>query len=169
MASAVRILGIDTSLRSTGVGIIERHGSAWRLVEAITLSIPASRPLSRCLAEIDRGITALIEAHHPEVAAVEGIFYCRNVKTAVTLGEARGVVIAACARAGLPVYEYPPRRVKQAVVGYGDAEKDQVARMVMRLLGLSETPQEDSADALAVAICHGNSTTSIAALAPKAL
>ena len=163
----MRILGIDTSLRSTGVGLVERQGSGWRLVEAVTLSIPASRPLSHCLCEIDCGLSAFIQAHRPDVAAVEGIFYCRNVKTAVTLGEARGVVIAACARAGLSVFEYPPRRVKQAVVGYGDAEKDQVARMVMRLLGLAETPQEDSADALAVAICHGNSSTSIAALAPK--
>ncbi len=167
--AAVRIVGIDTSLRSTGVGIIETAGAAIRLVEAMTLSFPASTARSACLAGLDDGLARLIAQYAPAAAAVEGIFYCRNVKTAVTLGEARGVVIAACARAGLPVYEYSPRRVKQALVGHGEADKEQVARMVIRLLGLKETPQEDSADALAIAICHAHAHTAIAALAPKAI
>lgn len=165
----MRIIGIDTSLRSTGVGIIEKAGSSLRLVEAITLSIPATRPLSECLRRIDAGLTEFIATYAPDCVAVEGIFYCKNVRTAVTLGEARGVVIAACARVHLPVFEYSPRRVKQALVGHGDASKDQVARMVMRLLGLAETPQEDSADALAMAICHAQSQTVVASLAPKPL
>ena len=165
----MRIIGIDTSLRSTGVGIIETAGSALKLIEAMTLSFPPSLPRSGCLRGLDEGIARLIMEFAPEAAAVEGIFFCRNVKTAVTLGEARGVVIAACARAGLPVFEYPPRRVKQALVGHGEADKDQVARMVIRLLNLAETPQEDSADALAIAICHAHSRTGIDALAPKAI
>ena len=165
----MRILGIDTSLRSTGVGIIEVSGSKIRLVEAVTLAIPAARPVSECLRRIDRELANLIGTYSPETAAVEGIFYCKNVKTAVTLGQARGVAIAACARAGLPVFEYPPRRVKQALVGHGEASKEQVALMVIRLLGISETPQEDSADALAIAICHAQAQTVIAALAPKPL
>ncbi len=165
----MRIIGIDTSLRSTGVGIIEVSGSSLRLVEAITLAIPATRPLSECLRRIDSGLAELIEKYKPEAAAVEGIFYCKNVKTAVILGQARGVAIAACSRAGLPVFEYPPRRVKQALVGHGEATKEQVALMVIRLLGLSETPQEDSADALSIAICHAHSRSVVEALAPKPL
>lgn len=163
----MRILGIDTSLRSTGLGIIESAGSQHRLVEALTVSIPATRPLSTCLGILDTSVSDAILAHRPEVAAVEGIFFCRNVKTAVALGEARGVVIAACHRAGLAVYEYAPRRIKQALVGHGEASKEQVARMVMRLLALAETPQEDSADALAIAICHAHARTAVAGLAPE--
>lgn len=165
----MRIIGIDTSLRSTGVGIIDAAGSSLKLVEAITLSFPAAMPRSSCLRGLDEGIVRLLNEYAPAAAAVEGIFYCRNVNTAVTLGEARGVVIAACARAGLPVFEYSPRRVKQALVGHGEAQKEQVARMVMRLLNLPEALQEDSADALAIAICHAHARTGIAALAPKAI
>ncbi|MGQ9660780.1 MAG: crossover junction endodeoxyribonuclease RuvC, partial [Kiritimatiellia bacterium] len=87
-------------------------------------------------------------------AAIEGGFYCKNVRTALLLGEARGVAIAACAAHGLPVYEYAPRRVKQAIVGFGAADKVQVRRMVARLLALSREPHEDEGDALALAICH---------------
>jgi crossover junction endodeoxyribonuclease RuvC len=111
----------------------------------------------------------MISCYAPDAAAVEGIFYCRNVKTAVLLGEARGVVVSVCARAGLPVFEYSPRRVKQALVGRGEAAKEQVASMVVRLLGLKEIPQEDSADALAIAICHAHARTIIDALSPKAI
>lgn len=140
-----------------------------RLMEAMTLSIPPKRPLSECLRRLDEGLAELVMKYQPECAAIEGIFYCKNVKTAVTLGEARGVAITVCSRAKLPVFEYSPRRVKQALVGHGEASKEQVARMVIRLLGLAETPQEDSADALAIAICHAQAHSSIAALAPKAL
>jgi crossover junction endodeoxyribonuclease RuvC len=151
------------------VGIVETAGNALRLVEAVTLSFPVAASRSACLAGLGDDLARLIARFAPDAAAVEGIFYCRNVKTAVMLGEARGVVIAACARAGLPVFEYPPRRVKQALVGRGEAEKEQVAGMVMRLLGLKEIPQEDSADALAIAICHAHARTAIAALAPKTI
>ena len=109
----------------------------------------------------------VIDRTRPEAAAIEGIFFCKNIKTVMMLGEARGVVIAACAVKGVPVYEYAPRRVKQAVVGFGGAEKGQVARMVMSLLALREEPQEDAADALALAICHLHNRTGCAALMPK--
>lgn len=168
-SSAFRVLGLDTSLRSTGVGVVEAKGSRLRPVDQGAVKISPKAPLSECLARLDAGIRGIIKHTHPDAAAIEGIFFCRNVKTAVRLGEARGVVIAACASNGIPLYEYAPRRVKQAVVGYGGADKEQVRRMVMSLLGLDTEPQEDAGDALALAICHLNSRTGYAALAPKAL
>lgn len=165
----MRVLGIDTSLRSTGLGVVEATGNSLRLVHQQTVAIPSGRPLSECLCRLHEQVGAVLAEHHPDAAAVEGVFFCKNVKTAVILGEARGVVIARCAVAGVPVHEYPPRRVKQALVGHGDAGKDQVARMVMRLLGLSDHPQEDAADALAIAICHLNSRSGIAELQSPAL
>jgi len=110
------------------------------------------------------GLDDIINATHPDVVSIEGAFYCKNVKTAMVLGEARGVAIAACARHGLAIYEYAPRRVKQALVGYGRAEKDQVAKMVKMLLGLEEQPQSDAADALAIAICHIHNMRNITAV-----
>lgn len=163
----MRIIGIDTSLRSTGAGIIEVHGNRMELVEAATLAFPTTKSRSACLLGLFEGLAGLLKRYAPDAAAIEDIFYCRNVKTAVFLGEARGVAIAACAVAGIPVFEYTPRRVKQAVVGYGGADKDQVMRMVVRLLGLSDPPQEDSADALALAICHAHARSDIPPLAPR--
>lgn len=164
---AIRILGIDASLRSTGVGVVEAGGSKLSAVECGALKTPAGKPLSECLRRLSRGITDVIERTGPEAAAIEGVFFCKNVKTAVTLGETRGAAIAACAAHGLPVYEYSPRKVKQAVVGFGAASKEQVRKMVMSLLGMEDEPQEDAGDALAIAICHLNSRTTHAALAPK--
>ena len=100
------------------------------------------------------GIGDVIARTKPDEVAIEGIFFAKNVKTAVILGEARGAVIAACGRAGLPVYEHAPRSVKQALVGFGGAHKGQVGRMVMALLNLKEAPPADAADALGIAICH---------------
>jgi crossover junction endodeoxyribonuclease RuvC len=99
--------------------------------------------------------------------AIEGAFFHKNAKTAMILGQARGVAIAACAARGLPIYEYAPRRVKQAVVGAGGASKDQVRQMVMAMLGLREEPQEDASDALAIAVCHLHNRTGHRALAPE--
>jgi crossover junction endodeoxyribonuclease RuvC len=150
----MRALGIDTSLRSTGVAVVEALGSRLAAVEYGTLRPPAKAPLSECLWRLSDGVRAIIQRAAPDAVAIEGIFYCKNVKTAVMLGEARGAVIAACSGLRLPVYEYEPRRVKQAVVGFGGADKEQVRGMVMRLLGLRDEPQEDAGDALAIAICH---------------
>ena len=151
---ATRVLGIDTSLRSTGLGVVESTGNRLRAVRFDTVKSPARAPLSRCLQRLGAEIRTLIEQTAPDAAAVEGVFFCKNVKTAVVLGEARGAAIAACADREIPVYEYAPRRVKQAVVGFGSADKKQVRAMVATLLALPEEPQEDAADALAVAICH---------------
>ena len=150
----LRILGIDTSLRSSGVGIIEVDGSSLRAVAYGCIRNKPKLPHSACLENIFDSITELIETHRPDCVAIEGAFFARNANTAMILGEARGAAIAACAKKGLEVSEHSPRRVKQAVVGTGAAQKEQVARMVVQLLGLSELPQEDAADALAIAICH---------------
>jgi crossover junction endodeoxyribonuclease RuvC len=163
----MRVLGIDTSLRSTGVGVVDGRGSMLTLVEHGRIHNPDRLGLSECLRRLDAGIRDLVGRVSPGAVAIEDVFFCKNVRTAVVLGEARGVVIAACAGAGLPVFEYSPRRIKQAVSGFGAADKSQVRRMVMTLLGLSEEPQEDAGDALAIAICHLNNRSLHEALAPK--
>ncbi len=150
----IKILGIDTSLRSTGVGVIEAHGSALRAVAYGRIQNKPKVPLSLCLENIFNSITDLIDEHQPTCASIEGIFFSKNANTAMILGQARGVAIAACARKGLEITVHAPRKVKSALVGTGAASKDQVAKMVVRLLNLSEQPQEDAADALAIAICH---------------
>ncbi len=150
----IRILGIDTSLRSTGVGIIEARGSELRAIAYGRIRNKMKDPHSRCLENIFDSITELIEQHAPGCAAIEGAFFAKNAQTAMVLGQARGVAIAACAKKGLVITEHSPRSVKSAVVGTGAAQKDQVAKMVMRLLNLPAQPQEDAADALAIAICH---------------
>ena len=150
----IRILGIDTSLRSTGVGIIDSRGSELRAVAYGRIRNKPNEPHSRCLENIFKSITELIEKHAPDCAAIEGAFFAKNAKTAMVLGQARGTAITACAVKGLDITEHSPRKVKSAVVGTGTAQKDQVAKMVMRLLNLDEQPQEDAADALAIAICH---------------
>lgn len=153
-APAKRVLGVDTSLRSSGVAVVQAHGSRLESVEFGLIKNPPARSVSQCLHNLALNIAELIERYHPDAAAVEGIFFCKNIKTVLSLGQARGVVLAACAAADVPVYEYPPRRVKQSVTGYGNAGKEQVRRMIMAVLNLSETPSEDAADALAIAVCH---------------
>jgi len=154
LPAPVKILGIDTSLRSTGVGVLSSNGLRHQALTYGTIKAPASWPRSRCLVQLSEKIRDLIETDRPDVVAIEGIFFCKNVKTAFILGEARGAVITTCATAGLPVYEYAPRKVKQGVVGRGGASKRQVAGMMKTLLGLGEVPQNDAADALAIAYCH---------------
>ncbi len=165
----MRVLGIDTALRTTGVGVVESRGSRLTAVEFGTLRTPAGRPVSECLRRLHLGLLELIERAAPEAASIEGAFFCRNVATAMVLGQARGVAIAACACRGVPIYEYAPRRVKQAVVGYGQADKTQVAHMVARMLNLEGEIQADAADALALAICHLHGHTGYAALQAEPL
>ena len=160
----IRVLGIDTSLRSTGVGILDAVGSRMVPVWYGTVKNPAGRPLSACLLHLQDEIDKLIREHEPQAVAIEGIFYAKNVKTMLILSHARGAIIAQCARLGLPVYEYEPRRVKMAVCGFGGAQKEQVQKMVKTLLALSEEPQNDAADALALAITHLHNRTALAAL-----
>lgn len=166
-SAPLRVLGVDTSLRSTGVGILDAAGSRMVPVYYGTIKNPASRPLSACLLHLQEEAEKLIREHEPQAVAIEGIFYAKNVKTMMLLAHARGAIVAQCARMGLPVYEYEPRRVKMAVAGYGAAEKEQVQKMVKTLLGLAEEPQNDAADALALAIAHLHNRTAIHALAAE--
>ena len=140
-----RIIGLDISLRCSGLGVLERRAGRLVAVEYCLVRNKATLPHSACLLTLQRDLTALLERTKPEAAAIEGGFFFKNAKTAMILGEARGVVIATCAAAGVPVYEYAPRRVKQSLTGFGAAEKAQVAKMVVTILGLSETPAEDAA------------------------
>ena len=156
------ILGVDTSLRSTGFGVLETKGS--RLVALDYGNIPNSAkvPLSECLKRIHAKIAELIAAWNPDVMSIEKVIYGKNANTMMVLGEARGAVIVAGADAGKPIYEYEPRRVKMAVCGNGLAEKEQVQRMIKTLLALPELPQNDAADALALAICHAHASPILA-------
>lgn len=160
----MRVLGIDASLRSTGYGIVESQGNRLKAVDFGTIRLAASVPHSQCLRKVLESLSSALAASKPDAAAIEGGFFFKNAKTATVLGEVRGVAIAACAAAGVPVYEYAPRLVKQALTGSGGAQKDQVGKMVKTILGVAGDIQEDAADALAIAICHLNSQTSIAAL-----
>ena len=156
-----RILGIDTSLRSTGVGIVESQGSKITPIYYGLIKTPTGHPLSDSLLHLQEEMEKIITEHQPQVAAVEGIFYARNVKTAMLLSHARGALIAQCAKQSLPVFEYEPRRVKMAVAGYGGARKEQIQEMVKTLLHLDKKPPHDAADALALAITHLHNKTSI--------
>jgi len=163
----MRILGVDPSLRSTGFGIIEVTGNQYAAICHGHIKNPASLLPSRCLVRIGDAIAKSIDEHHPDAVAVEGLVYVQNTRIGFTLGQVRGVVIAAAARRDLPVYEYAPRRVKQSVTGRGAAGKTQVASMIKAMLGLKELPQADAADALAIAICHALSCRSVPLNAPK--
>jgi crossover junction endodeoxyribonuclease RuvC len=151
----VKIFGIDPGSERTGYGCIESAGSRHRLVASGSLSASAGATFPDKLLFIHSGLKSLIERHRPECIAVEDIFYARNVRSALKLGHARGVVLLAASEMGVPVVEYSPAEIKRAVVGYGRAEKQQVQEMIRLLLGLDARPSpHDVADALAVAICH---------------
>ena len=148
------ILGIDPSLRGTGYGVIRTDKSQPVALAHGTISGPVAWPLSRCLAHISRTICDLLKQHQPQVCVVEGLFFAQNLRTAIVMGEARGAALAAIAEAGLDIYELSPRKVKQAIVGYGAAQKLAVAKMVQRMLQLAEPPAPDAADALALALAY---------------
>ena len=148
------ILGIDPSLRGTGFGVIAGTKAQPQALAFGTIACPAGWPASRCLVKIAEQLRRVIRENHPTVCAVEGIFFAQNIQTALIMGQARGAVLLAAAEAGLPIFEIAPRKVKQAVVGYGAAQKMAVAKMVQRMLHLAELPDPDAADALAVALAH---------------
>ena len=148
------VLGVDTSLRSTGYGVLEVLGTRMRALDYGNIPNAAKLPLTGCLKAIHAKIAELIETHRPDVIAVEQVIYGKNAGTMLVLGEARGAVLTAAVDADVPVYEYEPRRMKKAICGNGLAEKEQTQRMVKTLLGLAELPQNDAADALGLAICH---------------
>ncbi len=154
----MRILGIDPGLRVTGYGVIERAGSRLRYIASGTVRIPAQDGLPARLKAILDGVGEVVAAFHPDTAVIEKVFVSTNPQSTLLLGQARGAAICALVAAGLPVHEYTALQVKQAVAGHGKAHKSAVQEMVRRLLGLDGTPGTDSADALAVAICHTNHT-----------
>jgi len=163
----MKILGVDPSLRSTGFGLIEARGSQMTAICHGHIKNPPSLLPSRCLVRIGDALAELVHRHKPDVMAVEGLVYVQNTKIALTLGQVRGVAIAVAAQNGLEIYEYAPRKVKQAVTGLGGAGKTQVGNMVKVLLGLREAPQADAADALALALCHAHSCRGIQINPPK--
>ncbi|MBM9518519.1 crossover junction endodeoxyribonuclease RuvC [Desulforhopalus vacuolatus] len=152
----MRVLGIDPGSRILGYGVIEASGSRLVYITCGTIRTTVKYPLAWRLNEIFDGLNEVIQTHRPEVAAVEDVFMSSNARSALKLGQARGAAIVAAMQNGLKVYDYPPRQVKQAVAGYGQAEKVQVQQMVKVLLKLQGSPSADAADALAVAICHTN-------------
>jgi crossover junction endodeoxyribonuclease RuvC len=153
----VIVLGIDPGLASTGYGVVARRGSHLVALDGGVIQTRAQSPQERRLADIHSAIDGLIEEHRPDSMALEQLYFGQNVRTAFAVGQARGVVMLAAGQRGVPCASYTPQQVKGAVCGSGRAQKDQVARMVKTLLGLSEEPRPDhAADALAVAICHAN-------------
>lgn len=152
------ILGIDPGTAIMGYGLIEQKGNHLRALTYSSWRTPAHTPLAERLLMLYKLIDPFLREHRPDQLAVEELFFNRNTTTALSVGHARGVVLLASAQQGIPVYEYTPLQVKQAVVGYGRAEKKQVQQMVKGLLRLDEIPRpDDTADALALAICHAHS------------
>lgn len=151
----MRVLGIDPGTAITGYGLVDEEAQGLTLVGCGVITTPSDQPLAARLQEIHRSLGMVIERHQPEAAAVEELFFARNARTALSVGHARGVALLALAQAGLPIFEYKPLEIKQAVAGYGRADKQQVQEMVRMLLSLDQAPQpDDAADAVAVAICH---------------
>ncbi len=152
------ILGIDPGVATVGYGVVECRGDRFRCLEYGCITTAAHQLLEHRLSEIFAGMKELIDRHRPDCVSVEELFFNNNQKTAVDVAQARGVILLAADQCGLPIYEYTPLQVKSAVVGYGRAEKQQVMYMVRQYLHLRETPRpDDAADAIAIAICHGNS------------
>ena len=148
------LLGVDPSLRGTGYGVIRLAKPYPQTLAQGVIACPNGWEHSRCLVKIAEALRDVLRQHRPTVCVVEGLFYAQNLQTALTMGEARGAALATIAEAGLEIYELAPRKVKQAIVGYGAAQKLAVAKMVQRMLRLAEPPAPDAADALALALAH---------------
>src|SRR5438876_1235842 len=161
------ILGLDPSLRGTGYGVIRWSRPFPQTLAHGTISCPANWQRSRCLMKIAQTLRDVLKAHQPVVCVIEGLFYAQNLQTALVMGQARGAALAAIAEAGLEIYELAPRKVKQAIVGYGAAQKVAVAKMVQRLLRLKEVPAPDAADALALALTHAQENGRFSFSVPK--
>jgi len=156
------ILGIDPGYATVGFGLVEGDRVRQKLIQCGTINTPAGGPLAPRLKQIYDDTCLLIRQFTPDALAVEALFFNTNAKTAIPVAHGRGVLLLAGEAMGIPVFEYTPLQVKQAVTGYGRAEKEQVMEMVRRLLGLDQIPKpDDAADALAVALCHLRSATSL--------
>ena len=156
------ILGIDPGVATVGFGVIRAQRGQNTLLRYGVITTPAGLPLSSRLLQISRDMEQLIGAFHPDEMAVEELFFSKNITTGIAVAHGRGVILLAAEKLGVPVFEYTPMQVKQAVAGYGGADKRQVMLMTRRLLNMKEIPRpDDAADALAIAICHGRSATSL--------
>ena len=158
----MRILGIDPGYGITGFGLIESDRGNSALLKCGAITTPAHTDFSYRLEMIYEDMRQLLEVSKPDAVAIEELFFGQNVTTGIGVAQSRGVILLAIRQAGLPVYSYKPMQVKQAVVGYGNATKHQVMEMTKRLLGLEKSPKpDDAADAVAIALCHGRSSTSL--------
>ncbi len=150
-----RILGIDPGSRATGFGVVDTDGQRSSAVHYGVIRVPADLSLVRRLDLLHAGLVEIVKEYSPDEAAIEEVFMAKNPRSALVLGQARGVLLLAAGRCG-EVHEYAARAVKKAVAGYGQADKQQVGHMVKLLLGLDKTPPQDAADALAIALCHAH-------------
>lgn len=158
----MRILGIDPGVATIGFGLIDVQRNTQKLLRYGVITTPAGIPLSRRLHKISEDMAELVSLLKPDEAAVEELFFSKNITTGIAVAHGRGVLLLELERSGIPVYEYTPMQVKQSVVGYGKAEKRQVMLMTQRLLSMKEIPRpDDAADALAIALCHGRAATSL--------
>lgn len=156
------ILGIDPGYATTGFGLIQADRASYSLLQYGTVTTPAELPFPQRLNMLFEDMTRLLEVTKPEAVAVEELFWGHNITTGIGVSHGRGVILLAVERAGLPLFEYTPMQVKQAVVGYGKAEKRQVMDMTRRLMKLEKMPRpDDAADAIAIALCHARSSTSL--------
>ena len=158
----MRILGIDPGIATIGFGVIESDGRRHQLVKCGVITTPAHTSLSSRLEQIYEDVLSVIDMFKPDVVAIEELFFNTNLTTGIAVAHGRGVILLACRKAGVRVFEYTPLQVKQAVVGYGRAEKKQVMDMVKRICNLSAPPKpDDAADAVALALCHARSASSL--------
>lgn len=154
----MRILGIDPGYAILGYGVIEKTGNHFRAVDYGAVTTDKDTPMPERLEHLYNSLREIIAEHEPEVASIEQLYFNNNAKTAIQVGQARGVAILACVKGGIEIAEYTPLQIKQALVGYGRADKKQVQFMVKTMLNLAAVPKpDDTADALAAAICHGHS------------
>ena len=166
----MKILGIDPGYGITGFGLVDAQRGQFRLLNCGAITTPPNTDFSWRLEVIYNDMTELLRVAQPDVVAIEELFFGQNVTTGIGVAQSRGVILLAIRQAGIPYYEYKPMQVKQAVVGYGNASKHQVQDMTKRLLKLQAMPKpDDAADAIAIALCHGRSATSLLAMANEKL
>lgn len=156
------ILGIDPGFAIVGFGVVGSEGGRQRLLSCGAITTPSNEPLPARLLQIENDMAQLFDAFQPDAMAIEELFFTNNITTGIGVAQARGVLLAAAERAGVPIYEYSPSAVKMAMTGYGKATKRQIMDMTKRLLGLNtEIKPDDAADAVAIALCHARSSTSL--------
>ena len=158
----MRILGIDPGIATIGFAVLDSEKSQYRLLQCGVITTPAHTSLSSRLDQIYTDMRQLLDAFRPDAVSVEELFFNTNITTGIAVAHGRGVILLACQQAGVKIFEYTPLQVKQSVVGYGRAEKKQVMDMVRRLCNLQAAPKpDDAADAVALALCHARSSTSL--------